>query len=61
MKKNFCIDCKVDISHRRWNAKRCRTCQIEHHLSNMKRYRNAHKKEIREYQKVYYSKEENKQ
>ena len=56
MRKKSCADCKRDISEKWWNAKRCDSCQRKRHLSNMKKYRDSHKKEIREYQEKYYNK-----
>jgi len=57
MKQNFCIDCRTDISKLRWNAKRCRVCSHKHQLRLMKKYRDTHKKEIKDYQKIYYGKD----
>jgi len=56
MVEKKCVNCGKDISSRRHNAKRCKNCSHKHQLSLMKKYRNSHKKEIREYQKKYYSK-----
>lgn len=60
IKINKCIDCEKDISHRRLDAKRCKKCERKNYLNYLKNYRKTHKKEIKEYQKIYYSKEENK-
>ena len=59
-KEEKCLECGIDISNRRWNAKRCESCQRKRHLLNMKKYRNKNKNKIKEYQKIYYIKEENK-
>ena len=59
MSEKVCLDCKKKISHKAKQAKRCMQCSHKHQLSLMKKYRKSHKKEIREYQKIYYGKNEN--
>lgn len=59
MEKRLCLDCKKDISNRRWMAKRCEECSHKRGLEQQKNFRDTHKKEIREYQKNYYNKKPN--
>lgn len=59
-KMRECLDCNKDISNLSWQAKRCFECSHIHQLNIMKEYRNKNKDKLKEYQKSYYKKPENK-